>query len=516
MALLGDSRGGVRPHRSGPVAVVGVHPVWGLAAGGVALVAGLMLALFWGGVQSAVWLWLHSSAYNHSILILPVFAFMVWSARTRLAGFQPRPTLWGGCVIAVFSGLWLLAHLSGVAEVVQFAIVGMMQGVLLTVLGGRIYLRLLLPFSYLWLLVPSGQFLVPGLQELTARSAVWLLELVGIPAFRDGIAIEVASGSYLVAPGCAGLNFVLASLAASMAYAELIYRSWPRQAVFVLALLALAVGGNALRVFLIIAIAHLSDNVGNIADDHIFYGWAFFSVLLLGAMALGQRFRQDGEPEGGIGDAVLPAGSSWSILTASVFAALLVAASPALVWGLRSDGARPAVALPHLSCGDSDDAASAAAGPDWPSHVGQVDSLKAVDCGRVHFVMAGLDRPVRLGKLVGVERWVTASDGWSRVERRVTTRHIGGHTIPVQADLEVRGNRKRLIWSLFWVGDGWRVPGWPVALADLKMDLLGHRRAILVLAATSADEGEAAAEAVLRTFLDSQPLDLDTPFRRTR
>jgi exosortase len=192
MALLGGLRGSALPHRP--------DPAWRPAVGGIALVAGLMLVLFWDGMRSAVWLWLSSSTYNHSLLILPVFAFLVWSARDGLAGLTPRPTLWGGCVIAVFSGLWLLSHLSGVAEAVQFSIVGMMQGVLLTVLGGRIYLRLLLPFSYLWLLVPSGQFLVPGLQELTARWAVWLLELAGIPALRDGIAIEVASGSYLVAP----------------------------------------------------------------------------------------------------------------------------------------------------------------------------------------------------------------------------------------------------------------------------------------------------------------------------
>jgi exosortase/archaeosortase family protein len=300
-----------------------------------------------------------------------------------------------------------------------------------------------------------------------------------------------------------------------MAYAELIYRSWGRRAGFVLALLALAVIGNALRVFLIIAIAHATDNVGDIADDHILYGWAFFSVLLLGAMAIGQRFRQDGAPPRSAPVAAIPAGSSWSIPTATIFAALLAMTGPALVWGLRSDGVRPAVALPPLSCGPTD-AAAATSGPGWPSHVGQVDSLAAIDCGPVHFVMAGLDRPVRLGKLVGVERWVAASEGWSRVGRRVTTQNIGGHVIPVQADLELRGNRKRLIWSLFWAGDGWRVPGWPVALADLKMDLLGRRRAILVLAATSADDGEEAAEAVLRTFLDGQPLDLDTPFRRTR
>lgn len=505
MDLLGGARGSALPHRP--------DSAWRPAVGGIALIAGLMLVLFWDGMRSAVWLWMSSSTYNHSLLILPVFVFLVWSARDGLVGLTPRPTLLGGCVIAVFSGFWLLSHLSGVAEGVQFSIVGMMQGVLLTVLGGRIYLRLLLPFSYLWLLVPSGQFLVPGLQEVTAASAARLLELVGIPVFRDGIAIEVASGSYLVAPGCAGLNFVLAALALSMAYAELIYRSWGRRTAFVLALLALAVIGNALRVFLIIAVAHVSGNVGNIADDHILYGWAFFSVLLLGAMALGQRFRQDGGGETAAVEAAPPAGPSRSIQTATVFAALLITASPALVFGLRSEGARPGIVLPPVSCGS---AAASVAEPGWPAQVGQVDSLAAVDCGGVHFVTAGLDRPLRQGKLVGVERWVAAGDGWNRIGRRVTSQRIGDRTIPVQADLEVRGSRRRLIWSLFWVGDGWRVPGWPVALADLRMDLLGRRRAILVLAATSADEGEAAAETVLRTFLEGRPLDLDTLFRRTR
>jgi exosortase len=408
----------------------------------------LILIVYWSGVRSAVFLWLHSSSYNHSLLILPTFFYLLWSGRAGLIGLAPRPSPWGGGVILGFAGLWLLSFLSGVAEGVQFAIVGMIQGMLLTLFGGRIYLRLLLPFSYLWLLVPSGEALVPTLQLVTAKAATWMLDLAGIVAFRDGIGIEVPSGSYLVAPACAGLNFVLAGLAASMAYAELIYRTWLRRAAFILAILVLAVAGNALRVFLIIAIAHVTDNVGNIAGDHILYGWAFFSVLLLGAMALGQRFRQDGQPLAGASSPAAAAPPA-SLLMVTAFAATLLVAAPAGVWLWWPDGARPvAMPLPSLTCGSW---AVAAAGRDWPAIVGQVDGLVSIDCERegrhVHLVQAALDRPIRLGRLAGAERWLAASGNWSRTQRKVL--RLGPDGIPLQADIEVRGERKRLVWSLF-------------------------------------------------------------------
>ena len=468
-----------------------------------------VLFLFWGGVRSAAFLWLHSSAYNHSLLILPIFAYLLWSARAGLAGLAPQPSLWGSGIILAFAGVWLLSFLSGVAEGVQFAIVGMIQGVLLTLFGRRIYLRLLLPFSYLWLLVPSGEALLPMLQLATAKAATVMLDAVGISAFRDGIVIEVSSGAYLVAPGCAGLNFVLAGLAASIAYAELVYRTWRRRAAFIVAVLVLAVVGNMARVFLIIALAHATHNLGNIAGDHIFYGWAFFSVLLLGAMALGQRFRQDQVTTAVIGPKTLSAPLS-AILAASVLTMVLAAAAPMALWLFWPNEAWPVPVVAPLSCGGWE---IAAASRDWPNVVFQVDGMASVDCTQVghsvHLVQAVLSRPVRLGRLAGVERWVAASANWSRTER--TQLRLGDQDIPVQADLEVRGGSKRLVWSMFWAKGRWRVPGWRTALADLMSELGGARDSVLILVSTEADNGEA----VLRDFLSSQPLVLGNPDGRS-
>ncbi|MTJ83669.1 MAG: exosortase [Telmatospirillum sp.] len=497
---------------------------WKSAMGGLGFLILLILGVYWGGVQSALYQWIHTGSYNHCFLILPVFFYLIRTNLPDLDGWRPMSAPWGVLITLIFAVLWSLAYLVGIAEGMQFAIVGMIQGVILTILGWRLYLRLLIPFSYLWLLVPSGEALIPPLQTLTARSAAWMLDLSGIPTFRDGISIEVPTGNYLVAPGCAGLNFILAALATSLAYVELVYRSWGRRIGFVAALLIVAVAGNAVRVFLIIAIAHLTNNVGDIVDDHLLYGWGFFSILLLAAMMMGQKFRQDGAPSpsttsspaslspvaGMTAASRLPALRTAGVLSG---AALLV-----LPVGLRL-GAPPAAgtvppSLAPLTC--SGDWQTAIPTLPWPTEVRQLDVLRFVDCRQagdagpvpgVHFAIGLLERPVRDGKILGADRWITGSDHWERLSRTRISVPLASRRVPAIADLEILGPRKRLVWTMVWAGGDWRSSAVDTILSDLKAELSGHRRALLVVVATEIDDTPDAAADRLQAFLSTQALD---------
>src|SRR5438128_899047 len=64
--------------------------------------------------------------------------------------------------------VWLIAKLVGIVEGQQLMIVVSLQALLLAVLGRRIYQVLRFPFLYLFFLVPTGDFLVPYLQDFTA------------------------------------------------------------------------------------------------------------------------------------------------------------------------------------------------------------------------------------------------------------------------------------------------------------------------------------------------------------
>lgn len=258
----------------------------GLLLVGIAVLTGMA----WQSVTNMVTIWLNVSAYNHGLFILPIAAFMAWERRHRMAGLTLEPFWPGLIVVAGFAAAWLIARGAAIMEGQQIAYVGMLQGLMLTLLGRRIFRAQLLPIMYLWLLVPTGGFLVPSLQAVATWLTVHLLEFTSIPFFVEQFYIQIPVGLFFVAPGCAGLNFLLAALALSIVYADLIYLGWKRKALCVLTWLGVAVLANGVRIFGILWLAEVTDRQIAIVDDHLLYGWGFFFIILIVLMLAGRRF----------------------------------------------------------------------------------------------------------------------------------------------------------------------------------------------------------------------------------
>ena len=268
---------------------------WQLSIGMATIGAVALVALFWDTVSSATKLWWNIPTYNYAFLILPISAYLVWRKREEVRAETPSGSLWGVAVTAIFALLWLVCDLAQVNEGRHIAFVGMLQGILLACLGWRIFKLLAFPFLYLWLLVPTGTVFLPHLQEIATHISSSILRWVGIPVYVDGVLIEVPSGRYEVEPGCAGLNFILATAALAPLYVYFFYRAaWKRLVAVVLALF-LAIIMNGVRIAGIIALAEWSNRRLNIVDDHLLYGWAFF-VLVLFAAGYAGSFFADSEP----------------------------------------------------------------------------------------------------------------------------------------------------------------------------------------------------------------------------
>lgn len=270
---------------------------WPLA---LALLGGaltLTLALYFESARSAVDLWWNRSAYNHGFLILPIALYLIWDKRAALAAMTPRPDRLGLVVIAGFSFAWVLSRSAGINEGEHFALVGVIEGVVLAVLGRQLFLSMLLPMAYLWLMVPTGTVLYPVLQTMAHWLSVSMLELSGIPVFAEGYFIEVPIGLYDVAPGCSGLNFILASLALAPLYGYMMYDGMRKRLIAIAVMLGIAVLANGIRVYGIIALAEITDKRIDIIDDHLIYGWGFFAAILAVAGYIGSRFADPERPE---------------------------------------------------------------------------------------------------------------------------------------------------------------------------------------------------------------------------
>ena len=142
---------------------------------------------------------------------------------------------------------WLLGDLAGVALVRHTALVGMLMTSVPLVLGLTVTRGLTFPLFYAIFLIPFGDQLIPALQMITAKMCIVLLDWFDVPAYIDGVFIEIPTGSFEVAEACSGVRFLIAMVAFSVLVAHLCFKSTIRRITCVVAAVALAIIANGIR-----------------------------------------------------------------------------------------------------------------------------------------------------------------------------------------------------------------------------------------------------------------------------
>lgn len=476
------------------------------------IVVGLIAvgALFWEEVIEIIELWTRISAYNHSFLIIPLSLYVIASRRSVIARMNPRSEFRWLVLILVFGPLWLIAQAADLAEGRHFALIGVVQALLMAACGWRIYKALLFPFLFLWLLVPTGGFLLPTLQSITTAAAVEGLRLSGIPVFTEGIVVQVPTSVFLIVEGCAGLNFLLASLAISLLYGNMMYTGWFKRIACVAVMLAVSVIANSIRVYGIITIAELSDLKLDIVDDHILYGWGFFIIVLFLMMWFGQRFRdQERETEAFLSpiqtsDQPLPQYIRSAGAVAAVVAA--VAAAPVYAAYVESDHVPGAVAL-HIPSKAGSWTMAAAPG-DWTPVFPGADSqlLQTFELGeqRVELFVAYYRRQGKGRELIGQQNRIAGDKRWLQLSVGRDGARIDGILREVRIARLALGDRRRLVWQWYWVDGRFTANATIAKLLQAKVNLLyGEQSAAFLAVSVEEVERSGDPRAALQALLDA-------------
>jgi exosortase A len=329
------------------------EPVTRLTSGSRGAVAGLALGLvalgllFHTEIAVAVFIWFDSTAYNHCFLVIPIAAWLVWERRMTLRHMTPMPIPLVALLALPLGAVWLVAERLGIMEGRQLVAVTMAEVLFLAILGRRLFLAMLGPLLYLYFLVPFGEFLTPQLQDVTTWFTREGLHLLGIPAYIDGYIIEIPEGVFFVAEACAGLRFLIASVAFGVLYSIMMYRSPVRRVVFIAASIVIPVIANGIRALGIVVLGHILGSAEAAATDHILYGWIFFSIVILLLTLVGLPFREDNRPEPEPGPPMIPEPDA---PRRSVYAGIAVVAAaavgPLVVLSLSEAAAVPASPRP--------------------------------------------------------------------------------------------------------------------------------------------------------------------------
>ena len=120
------------------------------------------------------------------------------------------------------------------------------------------------------------------------------LRFSGIPAVQDGFVISTPSGDWRIAEACSGIRYLTSSIVVGVLFAGVAFRSWKRRIAVISISALVPILANAVRAYLIVVLAYLSNNRIAAGVDHVIYGWIFFSLVtaMLIGLALGWR-----EPE---------------------------------------------------------------------------------------------------------------------------------------------------------------------------------------------------------------------------
>lgn len=237
--------------------------------------------------------WRIKPDYSHGFLVAPLAVYFAWERRGRLRRTPIEPSWWGIVPLALGSLSLAVGRLGVELMSMRTAFPLTLIGIVLLLLGTRVFRVLAFPLLFLFLMIPLPQSLVNvvafPLQLVAADLAVSALHLIGVPALREGniIHLAVKGGEVtqlFVAEACSGLRSLMALGTLGVVFAYFFRRNPVERVIIVLSTIPIAILVNAFRVGLT---GYLTHRIGeNAAEGWIHQTEGFFTFGLAFALLL--------------------------------------------------------------------------------------------------------------------------------------------------------------------------------------------------------------------------------------
>jgi len=283
----------------------------GIAA---SLLASLLVA--WHPIVNTFALSLHKDAYTYILLVLPVFAAMLYLDRQAIRTVAVRNIPVGSTFLAVAIATTIFTHISYAAvlsadvllSISMLALAVWWIGTFVFWFGIHASRLAWFPLCFLFGIVPLPQIwldaIVSSLQYTSASAAHMLFAVVGIPVFQSGNILIIPGLTIQVAQECSSIRSTSTLILTTVVLAHLLLRSPLWKIIVVVAAIPLSIAKNGLRIWTIAMLGTRVDPGYLTGGFHHHGGVLFFAIALLVIAALlwlGRRWegnRQFGKPHG--------------------------------------------------------------------------------------------------------------------------------------------------------------------------------------------------------------------------
>jgi exosortase A len=259
------------------------------------LVFSLILSIwgvsFYRGIETAVGVWSVSEIFTHCFLIIPGAFYLIFQKREALFHQEFKANYWLAFPLIAISTLYVFGVIGDIRLFMHIATFTSLPLFIWMFIGNKAVHSIAFPLYFMLFAIPVGDQLIPYLQELTTDIAVPLIELSGVPIYRNGLYLDIPAGRFLVAEACSGISFLIASIVFGNLYAYLSFKTLSKQLVFVVTSIIVPILANAIRVYGIVVTAHLTDMEYAAGADHLIYGGVFYAIVLFLLIVIGEKFR---------------------------------------------------------------------------------------------------------------------------------------------------------------------------------------------------------------------------------
>ncbi len=471
-----------------------IWPLIGLALAGLVTVF-----LLRSTVSSMVSIWYGSNTYSYGFVVVPISVFLAWRRKAELKGLYPTTSFMGLAVLLLSAMAWLGGSVADVQEVQQFALVGLIDALVWTFLGTKAVRILRFALLFLFFLVPAGESLVGPLQQLTAAFTVNALRFSGIPVMQDGLVLSTPSGDWKIAEACSGIRYLTSSIVVGVLLAGIAFRSWKRRITVLSVSVLVPIIANAVRAYLIVCLAYLSNNRIAAGVDHIVYGWLFFSLVTAALVGLALRWREPEVPHAESSPSsnnlpLAPIGVArvlWFVVV--VILIVLGASSTADFLWSRTPPNQPVAKLWSEPAGwlqTADPEGSWA--PKFENVESETSATFRKGSREVSLYIASYPVKRRGVELVSSANVVGASGEWQLISSHYREATIAGKSIMVAEYMLGYGWMRRIVWTWYLTGDRLTASPWQIKAIQAEFRLLGHPQNVSLVAISARFSSDAS------------------------
>jgi exosortase len=251
----------------------------------VAVIAGLLLWLYFPTLRHLVGQWWSDPDFSHGFFVPLFSAFVIWQERSRLAGLSLRPSLWGLLFLGFGMCLLIVGQLGADIFLPRLSLLIVLASLIVLFLGWNFFRALLFPWAFLFLMIPIPAIIFSHitfpLQLLASQVASTMLPWMGVPVLREGNVINLPVMQLEVADACSGIHSLLSLTTLAVIYGYLMERKVAVRVLLVVASVPIAVAANSLRIVGTGLLVQYWDPEKAEGFFHEFQGWLVFVASLL-------------------------------------------------------------------------------------------------------------------------------------------------------------------------------------------------------------------------------------------